>query len=355
MRRIIKIIAFIITLSIIATMIYVAYVFIDYHRLEDNIVLEIDRISSEDAKMDTTYTITTYNVGFGAYSVDYSFFMDGGKHSRAYDEQTAIDNINGCAGIISEIDPDFALFQEVDTYSTRSYHVNEYGLLRDHFQGFNSVFAMNYDSPYLFYPFKEPIGKSQSGIVTFSKYNADSAVRRSLPIEDGFRKLLDLDRCYSKSSVPLDGGSKLILINLHLSAYTEDVSIGEQQLLILFKDAQSEYDKGNYVLIGGDFNKDLLGDSPELLGTSAEVPNWALPINTLLIPKSFVQVRPENEEDIHPTVRDCDTGYMEGATFVSAVDGFIVSDNIEILYCSHIDEGFRYTDHNPVMMQFKLK
>ena len=33
-----------------------------------------------------------------------------------------------------------------------------------------------------------------------------SALRRSLPIETGFTKLLDLDRCYSVSRIPVDGG-----------------------------------------------------------------------------------------------------------------------------------------------------
>jgi endonuclease/exonuclease/phosphatase family metal-dependent hydrolase len=352
--RILKAVSLLITLLIIAAMAYAAYVFIDYHRLGDNITLEIDNMSSEVAQAGTAYTITTYNVGFGAYSADYSFFMDGGEYSRAYDEQTAIDNINGCAGIISEIDPDFAFFQEVDTYATRSYHVNEYGLLSEHFEDYSSVFAMNYDSPYLLYPPKEPIGKSQSGIVTFSKYGIGSAVRRSLPIEKGFRKLLDLDRCYSKCSVPLADGRKLILINLHLSAYTEDAAIGERQLQMVFKEAQREYEAGNCIIIGGDFNKDLLGNSPEIFDTPGEVPNWALPINTLLIPESFVQVRPESETDIYPTVRDCDTGYNKGVSFVSAIDGFIVSDNVEILHCEHMDTGFQYSDHNPVMLQFQI-
>ena len=29
------------------------------------------------------YRVASYNIGFGAYSNDYSFFMDGGKESRA--------------------------------------------------------------------------------------------------------------------------------------------------------------------------------------------------------------------------------------------------------------------------------
>ena len=57
---------------------------------------------------------------------------------------------------------------------------------------FNEVFAQNYDSPYLFYPLINPHGSNQSGIVTLSRHPISSAVRRSLPIETGIMKLVDL-------------------------------------------------------------------------------------------------------------------------------------------------------------------
>ena len=37
------------------------------------------------------------------------------------------------------------------------------------------------------------------------------------------------------------------------------------------------------------------------------------------------------------------------------IDGFIVSDNIEIINCETLDYGFKYSDHNPVLMKFKLR
>lgn len=46
-----------------------------------------------------------------------------------------------------------------------------------------------------------------------------------LPVEAGFMKLLDLDRCYSKSWIPVADGRHLVLYNLHLSAYSNDGTI----------------------------------------------------------------------------------------------------------------------------------
>lgn len=355
MKGFLKLIASLITLIVLVALLYVGYVFIAYHRIEDNLDLDVNNVTDAVPDPDVSYTITTYNIGYGAYSIDYSFFMDGGTYSRAYDVNEVMKNIAGATGVISEIDPDFALFQEVDTDSTRSYHVNQFEMLTDSFPNDSSVLAMNYDSPYLFYPILDPIGKSVSGIATFSQFAIDSSLRRSLPLEEGFRKFLDLDRCYSITRIPVSNGTELVLINVHLSAFTADVTIGEAQLAMLFEDAQREYSAGNYVIIGGDFNKDLMGNSPELFGTTRAVPNWAKPLNTDLVPDMFTIVHPENEADLIPTLRSTETAYVAGESFVTVLDGFIVSDNVEVLHEEHVDAGFVYSDHNPVLMEFKLK
>jgi endonuclease/exonuclease/phosphatase family metal-dependent hydrolase len=354
MKKLLKIGAYIVGAFVLVVLGYVLYVVLAYHRLEDNLTLEVKPVVSGPVQTDFVYRITTYNVGFGAYSSDYSFFMDGGKYSRAYSKAAAEENILGSAGVIAAINPDFAFFQEVDTDSTRSWHQDQRGLLDGKFPGYASVFAQNYDSPYLMYPLAQPIGKSVSGIVTYSKFGITEALRRSLPIETGFGKFLDLDRCYSISRVPVTNGSELILVNLHLSAYTDDPTIVDNQLKMLFEDAQREREAGNYVIIGGDFNKDILGNSPVLFGTEDQTRDWAVPLNATLLPEGFSVVRPTEDAGLCPTVRDCDTGYVEGVTFVAAIDGFILSDNVTAVSLQHIDAGFTYSDHNPVALTFVL-
>ena len=51
---------------------------------------------------------------------------------------------------------------------------------------------------------------------------------------------------------------------------------------------------------------------------------------------------------------DIHTCSGSGESFVVTVDGFIVSDNVDILECSVVDEGFAVSDHNPVMLGFSL-
>lgn len=104
---------------------YIIYVFSSYYRLEDKQILTISGASAEKAKPDMTYRITSGNIGFGAYSDDYSFFMDGGKESRAYSKEAVIENVTSYTTAVAKLHPDFALFQEVDIDGTRSYHIDQ--------------------------------------------------------------------------------------------------------------------------------------------------------------------------------------------------------------------------------------
>lgn len=331
---------------------YLLYVVISYHRVEDNLALNVDGTAESIVPIDQTLTLMTYNIGFGAYSADYSFFMDGGEHSRALSKDAVINNTSGALNTLKTANPDFVLLQEVDTDGTRSYHVNQKTLLTDGFKLYDNVFAENYDSPYFFYPFNEPIGANQSGLLTISRFGISSAVRRSLPVENSLHKYLDLDRAYTVSLIKTANGKSLALYNVHLSAYTSDGTIANEQLKLLSEDMKSQYDKGNFVIAAGDFNKDLLGDSSKYFKRSEGTFNWAAPFDNSLLPQNFTSHTGSNA----PTCRNADAPFRgDGTDFVLSVDGVITSDNVEILYCKTVDTVFAYSDHNPVKMEFKLK
>ena len=285
-------------------------------------------------------------------SVDYSFFMDGGEHSRALSKESVISNTKGAVETIKNKNPDFMLWQEVDTDGTRSYHINQKNLISESFKDFDSVFAENYDSPYFLYPFHEPIGANKSGILTLSRFSIDSGVRKSLPVENSLAKYFDLDRAYSVSVIKADDGKELVLYNVHLSAYTTDGTISEDQLKILSADMQKEYNKGNYIIAAGDFNKDMLGDSSKYFKRPDGEYNWAVPFNESLLPDEITSHSGSNS----PTCRNADSAFKgDGTDFVLSVDGVLVSDNVEVLSCETVDTSFAYSDHNPVYMEFVLK
>lgn len=335
---------------------YVLYVVISYNRIEDNTILDINGTAEYDAmKTDTEYTAVTYNIGFGAYTQDFTFFMDGGTQSWADSKESVINCTDGDIGILKEHKADIMMIQEVDTDSTRSYHVDQRQIICSAFQNMSSVFAVNYHSPFLFYPITQPHGASNAGLLTLSSTKITSAVRRSLPISDGFSKYMDLDRCYSISRIKVENNRELVLINVHTSAYGTNGNLQKQQLTKLFGDMKEEYEKGSYVICAGDFNHDFTGNSKEIF--NKEVPEqytWAAAFPDELIPEHFIKLTDYTGGITTPSCRNADKPYDED-NFTLTVDGFIISDNISPTYMDVIDTQFKYSDHNPVELKFMLK
>ena len=356
MKKLFRILLSLAGVLVLALACYAAYVFLTYYRLEDNLPLAVEGTAADSGSpvVGETYRLVSYNIGFGAYSDDYSFFMDGGTESRARSVEAVYENEGGAIAAAADADPDFLFLQEVDTDGTRSRHVDEYAyavsLLPELGQ---RVFAQNYDSPYLFWPVLEPHGANQSGLATFSRYAVSSALRRSVPVEEGFMKLVDLDRCYSVSRVPLANGKELVLYNFHLSAYTSDGTIAEEQLKLLFADMSGEYAAGNYAVAGGDFNKDILGNSSEIFGVSGEAYTWAQPIPAELVPEGLAIAAPFDAEAPVASCRNADRPYGPDS-FLLTADGFIVSANVTVVDAQVMDTGFRWSDHNPVYLDFVL-
>lgn len=361
-RKIRKIIAISLVLILLILVTYIGYVLISYNRIEDNLTLDITssgNVLNDTVLLDKEYSITTYNIGFGAYSADYSFFMDGGKYSRAYNKEAVLDNVNGSIKVLKEEQSDFLLLQEVDIKSTRSYGVDQSKMFLDAFNNSSSSFAINYDSAYLMYPILSPHGKSKSGLLTISNYNMQDSLRRSLPIDTSLYKLVDLDRCYTISRILVEDGRYLCLYNVHLSAYTKDESIVKSQIAMLSEDLKRDYEAGNYIICGGDFNQDLLGNSPLIFNTPELDENWAKALQEELLPEGFSvaykQLSDDKIKELVPSCRNADESYNKDTTFVTMVDGFIISDNVKLDNIEVIDNGFLYSDHNPVSMKFSLK
>lgn len=73
------------------------------------------------------------------------------------------------------------------------------------------------------------------------------------------------------------------------------------------------------------------------------------------MPKGFTLIAPFDEKNPVPSARNANAAYDPETAFVLTIDGFIVSDNVELISSAVIDEGFAWSDHNPVKMRFSLK
>lgn len=348
--KVIKIILCVLAALVLLVGAYVAYVFIAFNRLPDDLQLTVTDNVKETAQLNTSYKLVSFNTGFGAYEPDYSFFMDGGTQSWAWSKDRLLKNLNNISAWLREQDADFYFLQEVDENATRTYHVNQRQMVEQAFADYDIVYGQNWNSPFLFYPFTQPHGKTQCGIMTLSRMDIQRAFRRSLPIENTVMKLVDLDRCYTVSRVPVADGHELVLFNTHLSAYTSDGAIATEQLNLLVSDMANEYSLGNFVVCGGDFNKDLLGDSSQYFGIPGDNYTWAQPIPASTfenVPLTLVAASNA------PSCRVAEAPYNP-QQFVLTIDGFIVSDNVRVISQQVDDTGFAYSDHNPVEMVFEL-
>jgi endonuclease/exonuclease/phosphatase family metal-dependent hydrolase len=207
---------------------------------------------------------------------------------------------------------------------------------------------------YLFYPPSRPIGQiKDGGILTVSKYRIESSERRSFPVSDAFpTKFFDLDRCFTVSRMPVDGSeSALVIINVHASAYDKGGLIRKEQMKMLSEAAASEYESGNWVIIGGDFNHALHG-TLEMFPGQMQVPDWAQPFDEAMVPEGFSLVQPSNFSSV-ATCRDTSMPYNPNVNYEVTVDGFFVSGNITAT-AENIDADYDGSDHNPVRLEFTL-
>lgn len=357
-KTIVKAAGILVLALVLAVAVYAAYLIFSYKRLPDNLEITVTKGAADGMYVTTgqEYGIVTYNIGFGAYTPDFSFFMDGGKSSVAESKESVLDTVQGAAAYVKEsLEPDFVLWQEVDLDATGSYHVDQYAEIQPYFTGYDMTFAINYDSAFLFYPFTEPHGKSKAGLAVMSAYPIESALRRSFPISTSFSKFLDLDRCYSINRIPVDNGKYLCIINLHMSAYGNSDEIRQGQIAMLCEDMQKEYAAGNYVICGGDFNHDLKA----LSANTDKVESWAYPFPREELPEGFRFCLDELSEEeravMHDSARNADEPYNPATTYMVTLDGFIVSDNVECTLYENVDLQYKYSDHDPVYMRFVLE
>jgi len=56
-----------------------------------------------------------------------------------------------------------------------------------------------------------------------------------------------------------------------------------------------------------------------------------------------------------PSNRDVEGPYLKGKTKTTIIDFYVVSPNVEVRRIRTIPTGFRYSDHQPVIMKVRLK
>ena len=351
--KVLKCILILILALVAAVAIFFGILTITEYKPADEESLEYtNRDSMKTLSIGDDVDILSWNVGYCGLSKTADFFMDGGTSVRSQDEESVNNNLTVIGDTLADLSPDMIYLQEVDNDCTRTYGIPEDSILEERLSNYGSAFATNFSVLYIPYPIP-PMGHMEAGIQTLSKYELQEATRIQLPCPFSWPvRLGNLKRCLLVSRVDIENSDKqFVFVNLHLEAY-DDGEGKAAQTAQLAQFIQEEYDKGNYVVAGGDFNQTFSNiDTSAYPHQSEDL--WmcgTLNVDDFSDNWQFVM------DNSSPTCRSLDRAYDENDdTFqFYMIDGFIVSDNLTVNSIKTIDKGFENSDHNPVELNVTI-
>ena len=351
-KKIILGIAGIFTIFLCAATILLIVLSVREYRPDDKEEVKIKGDSGRKIAKEEEISILSWNVGYGALSETEDFFMDGAEKVRP-DQADLVDaNVHAMKEVIDQSGSQVVFLQEVDRSSKRSYDRNEVKMFTEGWTG-NFGYARNFLCDYIPYPLPT-IGKVDAGLVTMNQFSVDTAERIALPTPFSWPiRICQLKRCLFVERVPIEGSDRqVVFVNLHLEAY-DDGSGKEAQTKLLSKILQKEYDAGNYVIAGGDFNQTFeqvdeekypVWDDDNFQAGKVEADlfeeGWQFAVDDSL-PSCRLLNRPYDRDD--------------PKTQFYVIDGFILSPNVSLQSVHTLDEDFKNSEHNPVQIKIKLK
>lgn len=351
MKKALKIIGIILLVIVLVLGGFVAYLSIKEYKPDDVEPIQVQNAKDNIAFSGNTVSVLSFNTGYSGLGDNADFFMDGGQEVKSTDEARMTKNMAEIASLITETGADFTILQEVDQNSSRTYHVDQ---TREYMTqtGLSGAYALNYSCPFVPYPLP-PIGQVNSGILTLTKYPVSTAERISLPCPFSWPvSTANLKRCLLVTRIPIEGSNReLVIVNLHLEAY-DDGEGKAAQTEMLFSVLQQEYEKGNYVIAGGDFNQTFPGglDAYPTLETTEWVPGV---LEENILPDGWKFAYDKQS----PSCRLLNQPYDPDSPLTQhyIIDGYILSPNVEAVSVQTMDLQFHASDHNPVYLEAKLK
>ena len=351
MKKFLKIFAVLLVIIIAAAALLVIFLSVTEYRPADTETAQSSPAeSSENIEASDDITILSWNTGFGGLGKESDFFMDGGEMVYPPSQEIVEKNVDGISDFLENFEADIYILQEVDYSSDRTERMDQISIYSG-IKNFGYSYARNYMCEFVPFPIP-PLGKMDSGIMTMSEYAMDAGVRISLPCPFSWPvSTANLKRCLLVNRFTLEGSDKeLVVVNLHLEAY--DNGEGKAaQTEALMEVLTEEYEKGNYVIAGGDFNQTFSGalDSFPILDDTYWQPGT---LEDSALPDGWAFAYDAS----NPTCRLLNKPYSgeDGSAQYYVIDGFILSPNIELNEIETIDLGFEYADHNPVKLEFKL-
>ena len=158
-----------------------------------------------------------------------------------------------------------------------------------------------------------------------------------------------LDRCFLVDRYLLAGGKELLVINTHNSAY-DDGSLRKGQMEYLHGFLTHEFEKGNYIIVGGDWNQTPYGFQPGFEKDKFDTVQLSY-IEKNYLPEEWTWLY----DSAIPSNRRVDIPYVSGVSRTTVIDYYLLSPNLEPAGINGVNMDFRYSDHQPVLASFRIR
>jgi len=159
-----------------------------------------------------------------------------------------------------------------------------------------------------------------------------------------------LQRCFLFQRFKAPNNKELIIINTHNSAYDSGGNLKKQQMAYLKDVLIEEYNKGNYVIVGGDWNQIPADFDNKTFLKSEKEYSEQIPVQANYLPGWQWVYDPST-----PTNRKLDKAYNANETFTTIIDFYLLSPNIKTESIKTIDTDFQFSDHQPVLLEVSLQ
>ena len=252
--------------------------------------------------------VLSWNLGFGGLGEGAEFFPDGGKRFIPSARRDVRRYVEGIGAFLGQAGADVFLLQEAAAPSVVNRRVDLLaelvGRLPERWHTYCPEVLI-------------PLPRVSVGQVTFAPGPPRVVERLELPRERG-RQYFHL----LVTRFPVSGGlGELVLANVHLSAFDEGALLRHRQLETVTAFLLAEAARSNYVVLGGDWNL-LLAETRFPHTTAQRYLFWVHPLPPGFPPPGWRLAI----DDTVPTVLGMRT----------------------------VDLGFRFSDHQPVLLSLRL-
>ncbi len=291
--------------------------------------------------------ITVWNVGYAGLGKGSDFITDGGKSRFPPSRKAVADNLNAIIETLSQTRADLFLLQEVSDRSPLSFWHPVRTRIIESLSQRVAFFRSDISSRGLPFPIR-----IVHGTLTLSNAIPVSTQVVKLPAEPTFlggtikRNYGLLVTRFAIENLE----TRWVIANLHLAAFDPEGATRFKQLEAVFDFARHEYEQGNYVVLGGDWNL-ALAKSNFPHTTDIKQLFWLVDFPEDKLPPGWKIAC----DKTRPTVRTNYQPYVKDENYTAIIDGFIVSPNVTINKVTTTDTGFEHTDHMPVSASFSTK